>query len=64
VLVHAICILGFVSQGLKVAPPATGGWRTVDLVKLEARIRDGDLVEHEADWYRVLPESQSVEAEP
>ena len=63
-LVHAVCIVGFVSEGLNVAPTATGGWRTVDLEELESRIREGDLVDREADWYRVLPDSQSAEVRP
>lgn len=64
VLVHAVCIVGFLSGGLDVAPPSTGGWRTVDLKELESRIRAGDLVDREADWYRVLPDSQGTGAEP
>jgi hypothetical protein len=60
VLAHAVCIVGFVAGGLGGEPPATGGWRRVDLEELESRIRAGDLVKREADWYRVLPESAGV----
>lgn len=61
VLVHLICIIGFVSEGLHVAPVATGGWRSVDLDKLKSRIGSGDLSDREADFYHVLPDSGRAE---
>jgi len=64
VLVHAVCIVGILSQGHHLAPPATGGWRSVNLKELKTRIRSGDLVDHEADWYHVLPDSQSPGGRP
>ncbi len=62
VLVHIICIIGFVSEGRHVTPAATGGWRTVDLEELKSRIGSGDLSDREADFYHVLPESGRAEA--
>ena len=57
VLVHALCIAGFIRSGMEVAPPETGGWRRIDVEAVRAKIREGDLVDREADWYRVLPRS-------
>ena len=53
---HLIGILGFVSAGLERPAPVIGGrgWRSVDRAELESRIRAGDLVDREADWYHVL----------
>ncbi len=53
VAAHALFIAGFVRAQLGEAPPTTGGWRRIDVDAVKAKIRAGDLVGREADWYRV-----------
>lgn len=49
-------IAGFLVAGLRTADETPGGWRRIDREALEARIEAGDLVRHEARWYRVVEE--------
>jgi len=51
-LAHAICIAGFLVTGVGAAAVEPRGWRRIDVDKVEHKIRAGDLVRHEADWWR------------
>lgn len=55
VVVHLVCIAGFIVGDRGSAASELGGWRRIDLPALLDKIRSGDLVEHEADWYRTVP---------
>ena len=54
VLVHAIGIAGFLSAGGGDGAVAAGSWRRIDTEAVKAKIRAGDLSDHEADWYQPL----------
>ena len=54
VLVHVIGIAGFLSAGGGDGAAMAGNWRRIDIEKVKAKIRAGDLSDHEADWYRPL----------
>jgi len=45
------CILGFLFSGLADTGTPAGGWRRIDLQRLEARLESGELVRREAAWY-------------
>ncbi len=51
-LVNLLCIAGFLSSGFETLREQTGGWRRVDMDMLSTRMKTGDLVKHEAHWYR------------
>ena len=53
---HVVGIVGFVSAETETAQVERSGWRKVDQEALMEKIRAGDLVRHEADWYRVVPD--------
>ena len=57
-LVHAIGIAGFLAAGVGGDASSRGGWRRIDVDAVRAKIRAGDLVEHEAEWYRAVPDSE------
>ena len=56
VTAHLLCIGGFLRQALQTASEPVGGWRRIDLKALTERIRAGDLVNKEAEWYRSVEE--------
>jgi hypothetical protein len=56
VLAQAVAIAGFISADAPTPQAEQGGWRKVDREALMEKIRSGDLVQHEADWYRVVPD--------
>ncbi len=41
-------------SGFHIEPPATGGARKIDILKVRQKIRSGDLTSHEAMFYRRL----------
>ena len=53
---HLVGIVGFISAETETAQPQRSGARKVDREALMDKIRAGDLVQHEADWYRVVPD--------
>jgi hypothetical protein len=46
-----VCIAGFLSSGFAETGAPVGGWRRIDLQRLETRLDSGELVRREADWY-------------
>ncbi|MBF0179563.1 MAG: 4Fe-4S binding protein [Magnetococcales bacterium] len=48
-------ILLHLTNAMEETPEGIGGWRRVDAKALGDRIASGDLVDHEASWYRPLP---------
>ncbi len=56
VVAHGVAIAGFIGAEPESAQVEHGGWREVDQEALQEKIRAGDLVQHEADWYRVAPD--------
>ena len=47
-------ILMTIYSGFHIEPPATGGARKIDILKVRQKIRSGDLTSHEAMFYRRL----------
>jgi hypothetical protein len=45
------CILGFLFSGFAETGTPAGGWRRIDLQRLETRLESGELVSREAAWY-------------
>ena len=45
------CILGFLFSGFAETGTPAGGWRRIDLQRLETRLDAGELVSREAAWY-------------
>jgi hypothetical protein len=60
VLVHVIGIAGFWSGGVGRTAGEAGGWRSIDVDAVKDKIDSGDLVDREADWYRVLPATMEL----
>ncbi len=56
VLAHGVGIAGFISADVEIAEAERSGWRKIDREALMEKIRSGDLVQHEADWYRRVPD--------
>ncbi|MEN8216835.1 MAG: hypothetical protein ABFS56_10765 [Pseudomonadota bacterium] len=52
ILATLICVGGFLSSGTETTSEQNGGWRRIDIEALTKRINAGDLVNHEAAWYR------------
>lgn len=50
--INLFLILGSISAQLSNVNDVFGGWRRVDTGAVRAKIRAGDLVTHEAQWYR------------
>ncbi|MBF0296478.1 MAG: 4Fe-4S binding protein, partial [Magnetococcales bacterium] len=53
--VTAGLILLHLTNAMEETPAGIGGWRRMDAKALADRIASGDLVDHEASWYRLLP---------
>ncbi|MBW2455501.1 MAG: hypothetical protein JRI68_13360 [Deltaproteobacteria bacterium] len=56
VVAHGVGIAGFIGAEQESVQAERSGWRKVDQEALMEKIRAGDLVQHEADWYRVVPD--------
>jgi len=56
VVAHGVAIAGFISADTQTVQAERSGWRKIDREALMEKIRSGDLVRHEADWYRVVPD--------
>ncbi len=54
ILAHVIGIAGFLSAGGGGGAVTAGTWRRIDTEAVKAKIRAGELSDHEADWYRPL----------
>lgn len=53
------CMAGFLSSGFEALHETPGGWRRVDLGRLNERIDRGDLMTREALWYHPAEASGS-----
>lgn len=58
VLIHLVGIAGFWRGGVGGGGGDAEGWRPIDVELIKAKIGSGDLVDHEAEWYRVLPSTR------
>lgn len=58
VLANLLAIAGFLDAGIRKAGEQTGGWRRVDLDRVQELLRTGELNPREADWYRPLPKGE------
>ncbi len=55
-LLNVLCICGFLLEGLGSAGgEKRGSWRKTDIEAIEKKIQSGDLMRHEAEWYRAVP---------
>ena len=58
-LANLACIGGYLTDGVGGMTSAEhGGWRRIDIKAVEARLKAGDLVRKEADWYHTLSEEE------
>jgi len=51
-----LCIAGVLFSGFAETGTPAGGWRRIDMERLETRLESGELVRREADWYAPVPE--------
>lgn len=49
-----VAIAGFLLGDLAATGTPAGGWRRIDLERLEMRLESGELLRHEAQWYAPL----------
>jgi hypothetical protein len=49
---NVLCLGGFLATELETSQEQAG-WRRIDIGAVEAKIRSGDLVRHEALWYHL-----------
>jgi hypothetical protein len=56
VAANLFCLGGYVMAEREVSEER-GGYREIDIEAVEAKIREGDLVRHEARWYHVDPDA-------
>jgi len=49
---NVLCLVGFLATELEASREEVG-WRRIDTTAVEAKIRSGDLVRHEALWYHL-----------
>jgi len=51
---NLVCIAGFLFSSFAATGTPAGGWRRIDLERLEMRLESGELQRREADWYEQL----------